>query len=160
MTTSTISQTQSVCLATASLGRHTMPPQVAYTWQYHIRYVCMPFGIAGVCITKDRTAVNAERLHAGLYQAGDWLMFGAETTGLPKEVSSCLLIFCFLTSITFLIPFSQDNIRNAHIRQRPTGMLPHVVHAHDDICCRHMQLLAKQVEPWSRSQCLRHMSDH
>ena len=29
---------------------------------------------------------------AGTFQAGDWLLFGAETTGLPMEVCACLLV--------------------------------------------------------------------
>lgn len=28
---------------------------------------------------------------AGLYQTGDWLLFGAETTGLPQEVGPLLV---------------------------------------------------------------------
>jgi len=31
-------------------------------------------------------------LVAGMYQSGDWLMFGAETTGLPKEVTLPVLV--------------------------------------------------------------------
>ena len=32
----------------------------------------------------------------GLYHPGDWLMFGAETSGLPKEVSSCMSKQCIV----------------------------------------------------------------
>ena len=50
---------------------------------------------------------------AGLYQPGDWLMFGAETSGLPKEVSSCTSKQCIVT-LHRAVPAGQNHTKTMH----------------------------------------------
>ena len=73
------SQTPSGCLGSANVVQNIMPHQVTGANTPSLTVIVL---VHLMCRTYTW-------LPAGTYQAGDWLMFGAETTGLPQEV--CLI---------------------------------------------------------------------
>ena len=101
MSTSRVCKGPSACWPSAKEAANTMQPQVGMPSSATAAALSLPRPLlihghchpscfeSFCCFSVSSTTSCSTCLCAGLYREGDWLLFGAETTGLPEEV--CLM---------------------------------------------------------------------